>query len=107
MAVSIRKLRSLRRGTSHPPLGRVRLALDLGLPLVTNIAWAILVLLGLPVVLGMPLAFAVVVMPDVATALIASATVALVWGTLRTVVALSLVRGQNPKAPLAATRRTA
>ena len=85
------QLRAWRQGARRPPTGRVRLAFDLGSPLITNLAWATLVLIGLPLVLGMPLAFALVV-PDLALVLVATGLLAFGWGLLRTAAALRLVR---------------
>lgn len=91
ISFSVRKLHAWRTGSRRPPAGRGRQALDIGLPLTTNLLWAVLVLVGLPLVLSMSLATAVLVMPDLASLLVASGVVALLWGIGRTVASLRLL----------------
>lgn len=93
IGLSVWKLHAWRIGARRAPDGRARRAFDIGMALVTNLLWAAFVLLALPLALRMPIPFALLVMPDLALVLVASATVALVWGVGRTIVAFRLSRG--------------
>ena len=98
ISFSARKLRAWRIGARRAPDGRVRRAFDIGMPLVTNLLWAGFVLLALPLALRMPIPFALLVMPDLALVLVASASVALAWGVGRTAVAMYLSRSAGSTA---------
>jgi CubicO group peptidase (beta-lactamase class C family) len=105
VSFSGRKLRAWQTGARRAASSRARRALDIGLPLVTNLLWAACVLFALPFALRMPIPFILLVMPDLALVLVASASVAVVWGVVRTVVAIRLSRGggSNVLAPSIAT----
>ena len=81
------KLRLWRRGIESRPSGALSLAWHLGVPLAVNLAWAAMVLVGVPALFGLPLVDSVFALGDFAYLIAGSAAVALVWGPLRTLLA--------------------
>ncbi len=74
------------------PTGRFGRKSRIGLALVTNLAWAFLVLVLVPKQLGLPLTTLAQGLPDLAYLLLASGVVALVWAVARTVWAFVALR---------------
>ena len=96
----LRSVRDLRRWRMQPekrPHGIASQTWHVYLPLVLNMLWAILILLGLPKVFGTSLSVLVTGMPDIGYTLVASGLIALVWGPLRTALAYSALRTSNVK----------
>jgi hypothetical protein len=80
------RLRRWRRQPQSRPAGALSLAWHLGVPLAASLAWAAVVLLGVPLVFGLTLAETVFNLGDFAYLIAGSAAVALVWGLLRTLL---------------------
>jgi hypothetical protein len=94
----LRSVRGLRRWRSQPevrPQSKASLAWRLLPPLVLNVLWAIVVLVGLPKVFGTSLSVLVTGVPDIGSTLVASGLIALVWGLLRTALAFFVLRTAN------------
>jgi CubicO group peptidase (beta-lactamase class C family) len=88
----LRSVRALRRWQSQPevrPQSKASLAWHILFPLVLNVLWASVILVGLPKVFGTSLSVLVTGMPDIGSTLVASALIALVWGIVRTTLAYS------------------
>ncbi len=91
----LRSVAGLRCWHARPqsrPHGARTLVWHLGLPLVLNVGWASLVLVGVPLPFGLPLATTVFVLGDYAYVLAGSAVIALIWGVLRTLLAWRVLR---------------
>jgi hypothetical protein len=85
----------LRRWQARPgqrPQGQIAVAVRLGLPLVCNVGWGLFALLGVPKLFGTPFSFIVSLAPDFGYTLAVSGVVALVWGSIRTLLALRALR---------------
>jgi hypothetical protein len=67
------------------------------LPLVWNLLWVIVVLVGLPKAFGTSLSVLVTGMPDIGLTLVVSGLIALVWGPLRTALAFLALRTVNAR----------
>jgi hypothetical protein len=96
----LRSVRALRRWLFQPekrPNGKASLAWHIFLPLLWNLLWAIVVLVGLPKVFGTSLSVLVTGMPDIGYSLMASALIGLVWGILRTALAFFALRTPNER----------
>jgi CubicO group peptidase (beta-lactamase class C family) len=79
----------LRRWRSHPerrPQGWLRVGLHLVPPIVLNLLWGLVCLVGLPRAFFWPLSYLVFEVPDLGYALVLSGAVALSWGVLRPVL---------------------
>ena len=76
----------------------MQVLLHVGLPLLVNLAWALVVLVGLPRAFGVPLAVLVAGIPDFGTVLVVSGATALAWSVLRTVLAWAVLRSPRPPA---------
>ena len=83
MVRSVRTIRGWRTDPLRRPTGALRIALRVGLPLLVSWSWALLVLVGLPRVIGAPLPAMLMGLPDLAYPLVASAVLALGWGLAR------------------------
>jgi hypothetical protein len=87
-------------GRSQRPSQRT-MVLQIGLPLVINLAWGLLVLVGAPRFLNMPLSFIQYMLPTLGYTLLVSGLVALGWGVVRTaLVYLALRTAGTPTASL-------
>ena len=86
----VHSISALRR--RQVPTGRFGRKSRIGLALVTNLAWAFLVLVLIPKQLGLPLTTLAQGLPDLAYLLLASGVVALVWAVARTVWAFVALR---------------
>jgi hypothetical protein len=90
---SARKLQSGRlRGE------RVRVGRQIVLPLVLNLAWALITLVLLPkMIFGLPLMILATGLPDLGSTLLVSGLIALSWGILRTALAIFILRAANER----------
>jgi len=69
-----------------------------GVPLVSNLAWGLFMLIGFPQLLY-PLSLTLLLVPDLGYLVVVSGAVALSWGIVRTVLAyLALRQSGTPKA---------
>lgn len=85
---SARKLQSGRLSEGQISAGR-----QVVLPLVLNLAWALIILVVLPkMIFGLPLMVLATGLPDLSYTLLVSGLIALGWGILRTVWAFSVSR---------------
>jgi CubicO group peptidase (beta-lactamase class C family) len=94
----------LRRWHSRPeqrPQGWTAVAVRIGLPLLCNVGWGLVVLVGLPTFVGWPLSFLRYIAPDFGTTLLVSAVVALGWGITRTAVLLWMRRAAEYRTAVA------
>jgi CubicO group peptidase (beta-lactamase class C family) len=75
------------------PRGLWRQIWYIGLPLIVNLVWGLVLLVGVPTILGgYPLSFLLYATPDLGYFLIVSGGVALVWGVARTLIAAFVMR---------------
>ena len=97
----LRSVVLLRRWRTQPhrrPRRRRAVALRVGVPLVSNVGWGLLMLIGFPSLLY-PLSPTLLIVPDLGYLVVVSGVVALSWGILRTVLAyLALRRSGTPRA---------
>ncbi len=91
---SISRLRR-RQLPTGPFLRKSRMVVSM----MTNLGWAVLVLILLPKQLGVPLFTLTQGLPDIAFTLLVSGIVALVWGIARTVWALLTLRASRTHQP--------
>ena len=68
------------------PVGRRSFALHIVIPGVLNLAWAVVVLLGLPLAFTLSLVDSMFLLGDFAYVLVGSALIALLWGPVRTLL---------------------
>jgi hypothetical protein len=66
--------------------GRRTMVMQIGLPLVINLAWGLIVLLAVPPFLKMPLSFIQYMLPTLGYTILVSGVVALVWAVVRTML---------------------
>jgi len=97
MAWSLITLRRWRTQPERRPQGHWRLGWHVIRPLIVNLAWALVVLAGIA---KLSLPDLLLGAPDLASVLLASGVVALVWAVVRTVLAYGTLR--TPVAPRAA-----
>jgi CubicO group peptidase (beta-lactamase class C family) len=97
--VRLRRMRSQRArdGRSQQPSQRTRL-LQIGIPLAINLAWAIVVLVAVPIYVKMPLSFIQYMLPTLGYTLLVSGVVALGWSVIRTVLVYLALRHPNTPA---------
>jgi CubicO group peptidase (beta-lactamase class C family) len=89
-----------RRQPGHSPQGPWGQARHIGLPLMVNLVWGLLLLAGVPALIGgFPLSFLQYLTPELGYFLTVSGWGALIWGSLRTVLAYLVLRGARPDAP--------
>jgi CubicO group peptidase (beta-lactamase class C family) len=89
---SVVLLRRWRAQPARRPRGWVRVTGRVVVPLVANLGWALVCLVGLPLLLGGSLRFLRLAIPDLGVVLAASGVVALAWGTGRAVLAVRTLR---------------
>jgi hypothetical protein len=65
-------------------------------PLLVNLAWALVCLVGLPSFLGGSLSVLLLTLPDFAAVLVGSGAVAAAWGVCRAVLAVRVVHPHRP-----------
>jgi hypothetical protein len=70
--------------------------LQIGLPLVVNLAWGLLALVGIARFLGVPLSIMQYLVPSFGYTLLVSGWVALSWAVVRTVLVYFALRGARP-----------
>jgi hypothetical protein len=70
---------------------------QIGLPLVANLAWGLLALVGIPRFLGAPLSIMQYLVPSFGYTLLVSGVVALGWAVVRTVLIYFALRGANER----------
>jgi CubicO group peptidase (beta-lactamase class C family) len=90
----------LRRWHGRPdqrPQGWRAVAVRIGLPLVCNVVWSLIALVGVPMLFGLPLSYIRYAAPDFGTLLVASGVIALGWSFVRSVLAYVALR--TPSAP--------
>jgi Beta-lactamase len=95
----LRSVALLRRWRARPtdrPRGWLGIGLRMGLPLVFNLSWGLLILVGLPHLFA-PLPAVMLGMPDLGPLLVGSGVVALGWSFVRSVLAYVALR--TPSAP--------
>ena len=95
-SVSTHPFLCLRLKLTIPPRGWLSIGPRVALPLISNAAWGLLILLGLPRVFA-PLPALMLGLPDLGPLLVGSAVVALGWSIVRTVLAYVALR--TPLAP--------
>jgi CubicO group peptidase (beta-lactamase class C family) len=102
MVRSVRTIRTWRTVPSRRPMGALRIALRVGLPLLVSWTWALLVLVGLPRVIRAPLPAVLMGLPDLGYPLVASAVLAFGWGLARFIWAIRTLRTppSDPSGPL-------
>jgi len=84
----IRSARKLQSGRLTE--GRVKVGRQIVLPLMLNLVWALITLVGLPkIIFGLPLMIFSTGLPDLGYTLLVSGLIALSWGVLRTTLAYS------------------
>jgi CubicO group peptidase (beta-lactamase class C family) len=86
--------RDWRAHPDHRPRRRGSTLRIIGIPLVLNLAWAVLILVGLPRIIG-SLSMILTGFPDLGYVLVASALVALAWSIIRTGWALVVLRNAS------------
>ncbi len=91
MLRSVVLLRRWRARSADQPRGWLGIGRRVVLPLVFNLSWALLILVGLPRVFG-PLPVLMLGMPDLGPLLIGSGVVALGWSIVRMVLAFRVLR---------------
>ena len=99
MVRSVRTIRGWRTDPLRRPTGALRIALRVGLPLLVSWSWALLVLVGLPRVIGAPLPAMLMGLPDLAYPLVASAVLAVGWGLARVIWAIRTLRTPPSEVP--------
>jgi CubicO group peptidase (beta-lactamase class C family) len=85
----------LRRWHAQParrPRGLIRVTGRVIVPLAVSLAWALVCLVGLPLLLGGSLSVLLLTIPDLAVLLVASGVVALAWGVCRAILATRVLR---------------
>jgi len=96
MLRSVALLRRWRAPPADQPRGWLGIGRRVVLPLVFNLSWALLILVGLPRVFG-PLPVLMLGMPDLGPLLVGSGIVALGWSIVRSVLVYVALR--KPAAP--------
>jgi hypothetical protein len=98
----LRTTTRLRRWRRHPesrPTYALRLAWHIGVPLMVNLSWAAMVLIGVPLLFGLTLADTVFNLGDFAYVISGSAAIALLWGPLRTLLGWRALHTRAPVSP--------
>jgi CubicO group peptidase (beta-lactamase class C family) len=93
---SIVLLRRWRTRPARRPRGLVRVTGRIVVPLVVGLAWALVCLVGLPLLLG-SLAVVLLVSPDLGWVLVVSGVVAVAWGVTRAILAVRTLRRHHPE----------
>jgi len=94
MLRSVAMLRRWRARPEEQPRGWLGISRRVVLPLISNASWGLIILVGLPRVVG-PLPVLMVGIPDLGPLLIGSGVVALGWGVLRTLLAVLVLRKRS------------
>jgi CubicO group peptidase (beta-lactamase class C family) len=99
MLRSVTLLRRWRARPAEQPRSWLGIGWHVVLPLVFNLSWALLILIGLPRVFG-PLPVLVLGMPDLGPLLVGSSVVALGWAIVRTALAFNMLRKRDAPRPV-------
>jgi CubicO group peptidase (beta-lactamase class C family) len=84
------------RSPQSRPRGVWKLVWHICIPFILNLVWSLALLIGVPTILGgYPLSFLLYATPDLGYFLVMSGGIALVWGVVRTLVAVFIVRQQS------------
>jgi CubicO group peptidase (beta-lactamase class C family) len=92
IARSIGLLRRWRAQPARRPHGLTGVAGRIVVPLMVNLAWALVCLVGLPMLLGGSLSVLLLTTPDFAVVAVASGIVAAAWSILRAILAVRTIR---------------
>lgn len=106
IARSIVLLRRWRAQPARRPRGFIRVTGRIVLPLVVSLAWALVCLVGLPLLLGGSLSLLRLAIPDFAMVLVGSGVVALAWGVGRAILAVRTLRRHDAKPAVPARAET-
>lgn len=101
-ANAIRLLRRWHRQPSSRPRGWLRPALRVVPPLLLSALWSAICLMLLPFVLGAPLTIVPLFVPDLGYTLLLSLGLALVWGVLKPILVVLVLRTRRGPLPAAA-----
>ena len=99
MARSVRTIRGWHTDPLRRPMGALRIALRVGLPLLVSWTWVLVVLVGLPRIIRAPLQAGLMGLPDLGYPLVASAVLAFGWGLARFIWAIRTLRTPPSGAP--------
>jgi CubicO group peptidase (beta-lactamase class C family) len=92
IARSIVLLRRWRVQPARRPRGLIMVTGRIVVPLVVSLAWALVCLVGLPLLLAGSLSVLLLTIPDLAVLLVGSGAVALTWGMCRAILAVRALR---------------
>ncbi len=92
IARSVVLLRRWRAQSARRPRGLIRVGGRIVAPLMVSLAWALVCLVGLPLLLGGSLPALLLTVPDFAVVLVASGVVAAAWGLCRAILAIRTIR---------------
>jgi CubicO group peptidase (beta-lactamase class C family) len=96
MLLTLVRMRGWQSGRSRPHSQGTKV-LQIGLPLVVNLAWGLLALVGIARFLGVPLSIMQYLVPSFGYTLLVSGWVALSWAVVRTVLVYFALRGASTK----------
>jgi CubicO group peptidase (beta-lactamase class C family) len=99
MLRSVAILRRWRARGAEQPRSWLGIGWHVVLPLIFNLSWALLILVGLPRVFG-PLPVLMLGMPDLGPLLVGSSVVALGWAIVRTALAFGVLRKRDARRPV-------
>jgi CubicO group peptidase (beta-lactamase class C family) len=91
MTLTVARMRRWQSGHGLPQSRRARV-MQIWLPLIVNLAWGLLALVGIPRLLGVPLSIMQYLVPAFGYTLLVSGMVALGWAVVRTVLAFIALR---------------
>ena len=94
IARSVRSLRRWRTTLQRHPRTFTRIGFRLGLPLLLNLAWALIILIGVPGRVQAPLPALLTGLPDLGYLLVGSAILALGWGLTRLIWASLIISSE-------------
>jgi CubicO group peptidase (beta-lactamase class C family) len=103
MTLTLVRLRGWQSGRALPHSRRARV-MQIGLPLIVNLAWGLLALVGIPRFFGVPLSIMQYLVPAFGYTLLVSGVVALGWSVLRTALAYFALRGGKQHELIAAQK---
>lgn len=92
IARSIVLLRRWRALPARRPRGLIRVTGRIVVPLLVGLAWALVCLVGLPLLAGGSLSVVLLTMPDLGVVLAGSGVIAAAWGICRTILAVRTLR---------------
>lgn len=92
MARTVVLLRRWRGEPERRPQTRAQRGLRLWLPLLLNLGWGAVALLGVPALIGLPFEFGLYIAPDLFSVLLVSGVVAIGWAIVRSVLIWRIAR---------------